>query len=183
MINRLWAKTKCPGFTLIELLVIIAILSILMGIAIPGFSIWLPNYRLRNAVRDLYSNFQMAKMRAIKENRNCAVTFNQPLSGQTYDYVCYIDSDRDLEYDAGEKVFAARRWIDYRSISFDTTQGGGDGLTFIENDEGRPSVSFKPNGLTINNGGGAGMGSVFLVNTRNRTNNVAVSLAGNISIN
>ena len=111
------------------------------------------------------------------------MTFNQPVQGLTYDYVCYVDADTDLEYDAGETVVTARRWIDYQSVSFDTTQGGGDGLSFSNNDEGRPSISFRPNGLTISNSGAIGSGSVFLVNTNNRTNSVAVSFAGNISIN
>ena len=46
------------GFTLIELMVTIIILSVLLGLAIPGFSSWLPKYRLRGAARDIYSNLQ-----------------------------------------------------------------------------------------------------------------------------
>ncbi len=55
------------GFTLIELLVTIIILSVLLGLAIPGFSSWLPRYRLRGAARDIYSNLQYAKMTAVQE--------------------------------------------------------------------------------------------------------------------
>ena len=176
MSKRLGIKTKCSGFTLIELLIVVIILSILTAIAIPTFSVWLPNYRLKSAARDMYSHFQTTKMRAIKENRNCTVTFNQPVAGVTYDYVCYVDADTDLEYDAGETVFAKRNFNAYKSVSFDASKGGGDGLTFTNNGEGRPSVSFRPNGLTI------GGGTVFLVNTRNRTNDVIVSLVGNIRI-
>ena len=63
------------GFTLIELLVTVVILSILLGLAIPGFSRWLPNYRLRGAARDLYANLQLAKSGAIKERAEWAVRF------------------------------------------------------------------------------------------------------------
>lgn len=63
------------GFTLIEMMITVVILSILLGIAIPGFSRWLPNYRLRGATRDLYSNLQFAKSGAIKERAEWAVRF------------------------------------------------------------------------------------------------------------
>ncbi|MGD9076356.1 MAG: prepilin-type N-terminal cleavage/methylation domain-containing protein, partial [Desulfobacteraceae bacterium] len=59
-------RKKESGFSLIELLVIIVIIAILAAIAIPAFSAWLPNYRLRQAARDVYSNLQRAKVNAIK---------------------------------------------------------------------------------------------------------------------
>ena len=65
------------GFTLTELVTIIAIIAVLTSIAIPTFSVWLPNYRLRSAARDLYSNLQMAKLGAVKQNKQWAVVFNQ----------------------------------------------------------------------------------------------------------
>ena len=65
------------GFTLTELITIIAIMAVLTSIAIPTFSVWLPNYKLRSAARDLYSNLQMAKMGAVKQNKQWAVVFNQ----------------------------------------------------------------------------------------------------------
>ncbi|MBW1668898.1 MAG: prepilin-type N-terminal cleavage/methylation domain-containing protein, partial [Deltaproteobacteria bacterium] len=47
---------KSDGFTLLELLVTIVIFGIIASIAIPGFSRWLPNYRLKGVARDIYSN-------------------------------------------------------------------------------------------------------------------------------
>ena len=60
-------KTE-SGVTLMEILVIMVILAALAAIAIPTFAVWLPNYRLKSAARDLYSNFQMAKMGAVNKN-------------------------------------------------------------------------------------------------------------------
>jgi prepilin-type N-terminal cleavage/methylation domain-containing protein len=63
------------GFTMVELLIAVVILSILLTLAIPGFARWLPNYRLRGAARDLYSNLQLAKAGAIRERGERAIVF------------------------------------------------------------------------------------------------------------
>lgn len=81
------------GFTFAELMTIIAIIAILSSIAIPAFSVWLPNYRLRSAARDLYSNLQMAKLGAVKQNRQWAIVFNQVTNQY---YVCSDDGADDV---------------------------------------------------------------------------------------
>lgn len=174
---------KDSGVTLVELMVIFAIIAILAAVAVPSFSGWLPNYRLKQAARDVFSRFQLAKFTAIKRNTNCAITFNQTVGGNTYDYVVFVDADSDLEYDPEEHVISRILWEDYKSVSLDTSQGGGDGLTFLHNDDGLPAIAFQPNGLPINNSEGTGMGSVFLKNTSNKMRSVSVSSAGNIQIN
>jgi type IV fimbrial biogenesis protein FimT len=175
-------RTK-GGFTIIELLVTLIILGILATVAIPGFSRFMPNYRLRSALRDVGSNFQLAKMTAVRRNCNCTVTFKQAIGETIYDYIVYVDSNNNLEYDAGEEVIAKVLWTDYKDITFDLTKGGGDGLTFTDNDEGLPSIAFRPNGATRNNAGGFGAGTLFLKNVRNETGSVVVSSVGNITIN
>jgi len=173
---------KKDGFSIIELLITFIILGILTAIAIPGFARWLPNYRLKSATRDVFSNFQLAKLTSIKSNSYCAITFNQAIGGTNYDYVVFVDADNDLEYDAGEDVVTKVLLADYKDVTFDTTEGGGDGLTFTNNDDGLPSIAFNTTGLPKNNSGGFGAGSVFLTNPNGKATKVVVSSAGNIRI-
>jgi prepilin-type N-terminal cleavage/methylation domain-containing protein len=175
---------KKDGFTLIELLVTFVVLAIVTAITIPVFATWLPDYRLRGAARDIYSNFQLAKMTAVRNNSNCAVTFNQTVGGTVYDYVVFVDSDNDVEYDAGEQIITQVLWAgsDYEDVDFDASQGGGDGLTFMNNDDGLPSIAFRSNGIPVDNAGAVASGTAFLVNTKNTTRSITVSSGGNVTI-
>jgi prepilin-type N-terminal cleavage/methylation domain-containing protein len=69
-------KKNSTGFTLVELMVAIAILGVLCVIAIPTFTAWLPDYRLKQAARDLYANLQRARMGAIRANDTWGVLFD-----------------------------------------------------------------------------------------------------------
>jgi prepilin-type N-terminal cleavage/methylation domain-containing protein len=64
------------GFTIIEMMVVIGIIAILAMAAIPAFSLWIPDHRLKMAVQDLYSNMQLAKMEAIRTKGNRSLVFN-----------------------------------------------------------------------------------------------------------
>jgi len=94
------------GFTMIEVLVTIIIIGILASLAIPGFSRWLPNYRLRGAARDLYSSLQLAKTGAIKERAQWAVAFD----GGTNSYKIW-SGGADRVYGTGGDD------VEYKSVS------------------------------------------------------------------
>ncbi len=66
---------KRSGFTLIELTIVIVFLTILAAVSVPNFLSWLPKYRLKSAARDLCSNLHLAKMSAIKANKNCRINY------------------------------------------------------------------------------------------------------------
>jgi len=64
------------GFTLMEVLMALVVLGIATAIAIPSFTAWLPDARLKSAARDIFSNLQLTKMEAIKANSNYTIRFD-----------------------------------------------------------------------------------------------------------
>jgi len=167
---------KENGFTIIELLIVIAIMAVMSAIAIPNFRVWGPNYRLRTAIQEAYSDFQNARVTAMREGVNCAITFDQAVGGTTYDYVVFVDADNDLEYDAGERVIVEREWDDYADVNEDS-------VTFTNNDDGLPSIAFRSNGISRNNTGGFGGGTLTLRNSNGRTGSVVIAAGGTVRIN
>jgi len=104
--------TEKGGFSLFELIVAFAILGIVASIAIPGFSRWLPDYRLKNAARDLYSNMQLAKMGALKNNSNWAIVFDSNTNQYS---VCSDDGGDGTWTDGNETVEKTASLSDYKS--------------------------------------------------------------------
>ncbi|MCP4579687.1 MAG: hypothetical protein GY846_25735 [Deltaproteobacteria bacterium] len=157
---------------------VMAIIGIVAAIAVPGFFRWLPDYYLKSAARDLRASFQLARITAIKSGANCAITFNQAVDGDTFDYVVFQDADNDLVLDTAEITGIVKRvkWSDYHpSISWDSN-------SFTNNADGLPAVAFRSNGITRNNGGGFGAGTVSIKNTDNSEADIVMSSAGNIRV-
>jgi type IV fimbrial biogenesis protein FimT len=64
------------GFTLAELLVVISIIAFVSAVGIPSVIKWIPNYRLKSAALDLFSNFQAARIRAMQSRSEYGIRFN-----------------------------------------------------------------------------------------------------------
>jgi prepilin-type N-terminal cleavage/methylation domain-containing protein len=75
---------EVKGFTLIEMLATIAVAGILMGIAVPRFYAVLPGIRLASAARQVATDLQLARMRAISQHANQTVTFVPPTGVYTF---------------------------------------------------------------------------------------------------
>ena len=67
---------KNKGFSLIELIIVMAIMGIMAAIAAPNFIRYRDNANLREAARDISSDLQLYKQRAIAENVRYRITFN-----------------------------------------------------------------------------------------------------------
>ncbi len=164
------------GFSLGELITVMGILTVVLAIAIPGFIGWRNNAQLRRAAQDVYSNLQKAKVEAARRNTAITVTFS------ANDYVIYVDADSDWAYDVGEEIKGPIPWSEYPGVRIDTAEGGGDGLSFVNPDNG---IAFTPNGLTRDNSIPPGLsgGTVYINSQNNKKASIVVSPAGNVRIN
>ena len=194
------------GFTLIELMIVLAIFAILIGIGVPGIKNWSDSSRVNNATRDMCSKFKKAKMCATKNNAACAITFNQLVGGEVYDFVAYLDRDGDFEHDSTsgsdgidndgdgvidepdeeESIITLARWSDYKCVSFDTLQAGcsNDGIsdTFQDNPSGCPSLCFLPNGLPVDINGALVSGAIHLANIPQGGDTARITKKRNVSV-
>lgn len=76
MLNR--AHTAIRGFTLIELIIVIAIISILLSIGIPGFNEWVQNTQLRTAAEGVMNGMQQARSEAVRRNARVEFVLTNP---------------------------------------------------------------------------------------------------------
>lgn len=166
MLNR----KRETGFTLMEILIVIALISVISVFAIPGIMSWMPDYRLKSAARDARSNFQKAKLAAIRERANCAFW----IGGTNDKYVVYVVSDNNQVPDNGEQVIAEVNLAD---------EYGDDGkfVSFLDDDGGPIEwIAFQPNGLPRNPGGALEGGVLTIDNSKGNTFEIIVTRAGNI---
>ncbi len=174
------------GFTLIELLVTIIILSVLLGFAIPGFSSWLPKYRLRGAARDIYSNLQYAKMTAVQNRAGCGVLFD--VANSRY-RVVGSGPNRTFESTFGsvggdDEILKTVNFSEYGSgVAYGPGSAtGGVGGAGFDNNVTFPGdgVVFDSRGMVLSPSGAASTDQyyVYLQNNKNNTYAVGVWSAG-----
>ena len=74
--HSLRSNSHSKGFTLVEVMIVIAIIGILVSVAATSIMLSLPQRRLKEAVRDMISTMQDAKVNAIKDNTDWRIVFN-----------------------------------------------------------------------------------------------------------
>ena len=76
MENLMRPVRRDKGFTLVELLILIAIMGILSSMALSGFSGLTPRMRIKRAVRNIVSDMQTAKARALRDRTTWTIQFD-----------------------------------------------------------------------------------------------------------
>jgi len=157
---------KNAGFTLIELFIIIALMTILAAIAIPNFTIWVSNYRLKNASFDIRSAMQAARVAAVKERNYVVVSFDVANNS----YIAFVDNGAgtggtrgNQVRDGDEKIIKTGNMpsgVDLYEAAFST----GSRTQF--NSRGYPTL----------------MGHVYIKNDKSKYHSVVLSKAGHSRI-
>lgn len=143
------------GITLIELVVVMAIIAI-MGVCLaPAIGEWLDNFRIRQAARDIASNLQFAKMRAISRRLEYRVHFDVANN----QYRLWVN-DGGWVPDPEGVVLCTPKGVDITSAGF------SGGVSRAE---------FNPDGTASN-------GTITIVNEQGKQYNVVVYRTGRIKI-
>jgi len=143
------------GFTLTELFIVIAIIAVTGTVAAPNLIAWRDNTRTGSAARDLYTDLQQAKIKAVETSKYCAISLDNT------SYAVFLDENKNLQLDSGEEIVVKKYWSEYGTTILDTAEGGGDGLTLSNPDN---CIAFASNGLPLDNTGSLGSGAIFLTN-------------------
>jgi prepilin-type N-terminal cleavage/methylation domain-containing protein len=148
------------GFTLVELMIVVAIVAIMAAVAVPTALSNVPRFKLKGAARTLVTDFQRAKMEAVK--RNCVVEIE--FSTGAFDPAGEIGGYRIVEK-SGNTVLLRRQMPKY--VTLYTTDFGG----------APPVAGYNAQGLPSN-----GLGNVFLRNNKSVFYQLALSIAGNVHL-
>lgn len=155
------------GFSLTELLIVVGMIAILSAIAIPLVTANVPRFELKGAARTLVSDFQKAKLEAVKRNCNVEVRFfpetdlantvkiNDGGNGR-YQLVAMDDNS----------VLLSRSMPKYVTL-------------YLPNFTAVPpyyQAGYQSQGLPIDNG------SVYLVNSKATSYKISLSAAGHVAL-
>jgi prepilin-type N-terminal cleavage/methylation domain-containing protein len=153
------------GFTMVEVAVTLSLLGILTAIAVPSYISWLPRHKLQTSARQIYDDMNLAKIRAVKDNRITCIQFN---TGNNT-YTVFFDVGGGFGYQAGTDI----------PIKSNVALEDGVNITGSPFAATADTCAFNNRGLLPS---GYSSGQVILTNPTTLVMRVDVNAAGGISI-
>ena len=146
-----------------EVIVVVAIIAIASTISIRNIISWAPQHRLGVAVRDMITTFQMARIKAIKNNTDIIVAINVG----TDSYTVFQDDGAGSAPGPDGIPLNALNWVrDGAERVYDTEPlPAGINIT-AANFAGAPAVRFNARGFPLNAVGISTGGTVNFTNNQ-----------------
>ena len=169
------------GFTTIELIVTVGVIAALAAASVPIFRNFSPSYNSKHAARNIVSQMQLARVRAIR-NRVTAVVVFHPKTFMPADkansFMIYEDSNNDWIQDPGETVIFSRTKmpakVSLKSATFTSNGSGEPTQTF--------SCGFDSQGVAARNGAVYVIGDLKLQNDNDNERTITFHASGKTKI-
>ncbi len=142
------------GLTLTELLIVVGIMGMVIIMTQGWLASQLPKWRLNGAVRQIVSDLQAAKMKAVVEHNRQRIFFPDDRH-----YVILDDDNNNGRMDAGEKQEVRDIQADFRDVTVSTSN----------------NPSFWPRGTATN------LASITLLNAAG-SRKVTISITGRVKV-
>jgi len=149
------------GLTLLELLVVVIIIAIGVTLALPNLSLWMEKYTVWKARRQLVTDLQLAKMRAVSQGLQHRVFFDAATTS--------------YKIEQGDAARGSTAWSQIgitRALSDPQNPHYANGVSLAAN--------FPNNAVIFSTKGTASPAGTVTLRSTNYTGHVTVILAGRI---
>lgn len=173
------------GFTLLEVVIVMGVVLVMMAAMIPSINTAIQNYRLSASAREIASQLQSARYRALRNNTMC--TFLILASGRQFG----IDMDGDGNLTAGTQdvLLTLNNNVNFATLT--TPPAAATGAATLTNGSTKAGIGFTPRAtLTAVTSSGtpdynpanlsANGYAIYLANSRNRFSAITVGPTGRV---